>query len=107
MDQCAPSVGLLVFSACLAPACSSPPGLLPTCLTFPSLVQYPFGGLPHFPEAYPILLSGNAQSDSAAGDTVTVLASSTEVGGWLGCVGRLLCCWQAAGQQAGRPSAFS
>lgn len=42
-------------------------------------MQYPFGGLPHFPEAYPILLSGNAQSDSQAGDVVTVLASSTEV----------------------------
>ncbi|GAB4813424.1 hypothetical protein N2152v2_000470 [Parachlorella kessleri] len=41
--------------------------------------KYPFGGLPHFPEAYPILLSGNAQSDTSAGNIVTVLASSTEV----------------------------
>lgn len=41
--------------------------------------QYPFGGLPHFPEAYPILLSGNAQSDAQAGAIVTVLAQSTEV----------------------------
>ena len=49
--------------------------------------QYPFGGLPHFPEAYPILLSGNAQSDTAAGNVVTVLASSTEVGGWHGRAG--------------------
>ena len=44
-----------------------------------SCLQYPFGGLPHFPEAYPILLSGNAQSDTQAGNIVTVLASSTEV----------------------------
>ncbi len=41
--------------------------------------KYPFGGLPNFPEAYPILLSGNAQSNASVGDTLTVLASSTEV----------------------------
>ncbi|KAI3424139.1 hypothetical protein D9Q98_009499 [Chlorella vulgaris] len=41
--------------------------------------QYPFGGLPNFPEAYPILLSGNAQSNTSVGDSVTVLAQSGEV----------------------------
>lgn len=41
--------------------------------------KYPFGGLPNFPEAYPILLSGNAQSNTSMGDSVTILASSTEV----------------------------
>lgn len=34
-------------------------------------LQYPFGGLPNFPEAYPILLSGNAQSNSTVGESVT------------------------------------
>lgn len=33
--------------------------------------QYPFGGLPNFPEAYPILLSGNAQSNTSVGESVT------------------------------------
>jgi hypothetical protein len=41
--------------------------------------QYPFGGLPNFPEAYPILLSGNAQSNTSVGEQVTVLAQSGEV----------------------------
>eukprot|EP00887_Chlorella_sp_A99_P006915 scaffold2.g6915.t1 len=41
--------------------------------------KYPFGGLPNFPEAYPILLSGSAQSNTTQGQPVTVLASSTEV----------------------------
>jgi hypothetical protein len=33
--------------------------------------QYPFGGLPNFPEAYPILLSGLSQTNASAGDSVT------------------------------------
>ena len=33
--------------------------------------QYPFGGLPNFPEAYPILLSGSAQSNTTVGQSVT------------------------------------
>ncbi|KAL4424314.1 hypothetical protein ABPG75_001615 [Micractinium tetrahymenae] len=41
--------------------------------------QYPFGGLPNFPEAYPILLSGSAQSNTSVGQSVTVLADSGEV----------------------------
>ena len=51
---------------------------LPALCLCPHL-QYPFGGLPNFPEAYPILLSGNAQSNSTIGQSVTVLAQSTEV----------------------------
>jgi hypothetical protein len=43
-------------------------------------VQYPFGGLPNFPEAYPILLSGNAQSNTSVGDTVTGAASHNLLG---------------------------
>lgn len=34
-------------------------------------LQYPFGGLPNFPEAYPILLSGSAQSNTSVGQSVT------------------------------------
>ncbi|KDD74358.1 chitin synthase, partial [Helicosporidium sp. ATCC 50920] len=41
--------------------------------------KYPFGGLPNFPEAYPILLSGSAQSNASMGAAVTVLASSADV----------------------------
>lgn len=44
----------------------------PTCL-----LQYPFGGLPNFPEAYPILLSGSAQSNTSVGQSVTGASSST------------------------------
>ena len=37
----------------------------------PCRLQYPFGGLPNFPEAYPILLSGSAQSNTSVGESVT------------------------------------
>ncbi len=51
-------------------------GLTSVGLVFPWLtpLQYPFGGLPNFPEAYPILLSGSAQSNTSVGQSVT--------GGW-------------------------
>ncbi|PSC74218.1 chitin [Micractinium conductrix] len=41
--------------------------------------KYPFGGLPNFPEAYPILLSGLSQTNASTGESVTVLAQSGEV----------------------------
>lgn len=40
---------------------------------------YPFNGLQGFPQAYPILVSGDAQSDSSRGARVTVLANATDL----------------------------
>jgi len=40
---------------------------------------YPFDGLQGFPEAYPMLVSGDAQSNTARGSRVTVLANATEL----------------------------
>lgn len=37
----------------------------------PPPLQYPFGGLPNFPEAYPILLSGLSQTNASTGESVT------------------------------------
>lgn len=51
-----------------------------TLNSMPSAGQnYPFGGLPNFPAAYPVLLSGAAQSDTRMGQSVTVLTDSGEV----------------------------
>lgn len=41
--------------------------------------QYPFGGLPQYPDAYPVLLSGMAQSATSVGNPVTVLTDSKDV----------------------------
>ena len=40
---------------------------------------YPFNGLQGFPQAYPMLVSGDAQSNAARGSRVTVLANATEL----------------------------
>jgi chitin synthase len=40
---------------------------------------YPFNGLQGFPQAYPMLVSGDAQSDTDRGSRVTVLANATEM----------------------------
>ena len=40
---------------------------------------YPFDGLQGFPEAYPLLVSGDAQANTARGSRVTVLANATEL----------------------------
>jgi len=40
---------------------------------------YPFSGLQGFPQAYPMLVSGDAQSESDRGARVTVLANATEM----------------------------
>jgi len=64
-DESAQAVGNIVYTA--------------QAIVQSAAQQYPFGGLPNFPEAYPILLSGNAQSNTSMGESVTVLASSTEV----------------------------
>lgn len=40
---------------------------------------YPFDGLQGFPQAYPMLVSGDAQANSARGSRVTVLANATEM----------------------------
>jgi len=41
--------------------------------------MYPFDGLQGFPQAYPMLVSGDAQANSARGSRVTVLANATEL----------------------------
>jgi len=40
---------------------------------------YPFDGLQGFPQAYPMLVSGDAQSNTARGSRVTILANATEM----------------------------
>lgn len=50
------------------------------CFFFVFAAQlYPFDGLQGFPQAYPMLVSGDAQANSARGSRVTVLANATEL----------------------------
>ncbi len=44
---------------------------------------YPFDGLQGFPQAYPLLVSGDAQANVARGSRVTVLANATDLFGSL------------------------
>ena len=47
----------------------------------PAAQLYPFYGLDGFPQNYPLLVSGDAQSASSRGTRVTVLANATELFG--------------------------
>lgn len=58
------------------PLTASPPPRPPVR---PAAQLYPFDGLQGFPQAYPMLVSGDAQANTARGSRVTVLANATEL----------------------------